>query len=515
VRPDWRFTLKPLPLIALNLITLVASNAAVRADSMSDGDPTVGGSLISGIQRADMNTAVRPQDDLFEYSNGTWLRDVPIPPDRSRYGVDSMMTERSLLQQRELIEAARTSVNHEARKVGYLYASFMDPDRIEHAGVKPLEMELRRIAAIKHVRDIRPLMAHLDGIGVNTPIGTSVYPDSKRSTQYAFWLSQNGLGLPDRDYYLSDDAKLTDFRRKYRAHVEKMLALLGDTQAAQEADSIFALETAIAKIQWTKVANRDPQKTYNPQTLSQLAALAPQLDWQAYLAKAGLSKPLPTLIVRQPDYLRRLSELLQITPLATWKEYLRFRLLSSSAPYLARAFVDEDFAFNERVLRGTPQIQERWKRGCELVDRLIGEASGKLYVEKYFPPQSKARVVELVGNLLEAYAESIDHLDWMSPITRTEAQAKLRKINVKIGYPNQWRDYTKLTISPADLLGNVFRGRQFESNRQLMQLGGPIDRNEWRMTAPTVDAYYNASMNEILAPSSNSNRIRIRQRNTG
>jgi putative endopeptidase len=495
-----RSAVKPYFFLAINLIMLVASNAAVRADTRSDGDPITGGSPMTGIQRADMNTAVRPQDDLFEYSNGTWLRDVPIPPDRSSYGVDSIMTERSLVQQRELIESARTSVDPEARKVSDLYASFMDEERIEHEGVKPLEAEFKRIAAIKHVRDLGPLIAHLDRIGVNTPIGTYIYPDSKRSTRYAFWLSQSGLGLPDRDYYLSDDAKLTDFRSKYRAHIEKMLVLLGDTQAAQEADDILALEREMAKIQWTKVANRDPQTTYNPLTLSQLAALAPQLDWQVYLVKAGLPNPLPTLIVRQPDYLRGLSELLQNTPLATWKEYLRFRVLSSSAPYLTRAFVDEDFAFNEGVLRGTPQIQERWKRGCELVDRLIGEASGKLYVAKYFPPQSKARIDELVGNLLKAYSQSIDHLDWMSAITKTEAQAKLRKINVKIGYPNQWRDYTKLMISPVDLLGNVTRGQQFESNRQLAQLGSPIDRNEWRMTAPTVNAYYNPGMNEIVFP---------------
>lgn len=447
-----------------------------------------------------MDTAVRPQDDFFEYSNGIWLRDVPIPPDRSRYGVDSMMTERSLLQQRELIESARTSVDPEVRKVGDLYASFMDEERIEYEGVKPLKVELARIAVIKHVRDIGALLAHFDRIGVNTPIGTSIFPDSKRSTQYAFWLSQGGLGLPDRDYYLSTDAKLTDFRLKYRAHIEKMLVLLGDTQAAQEADHILALETAMAKIQWTKVANRDPQKTYNPQTVSQLTALAPQLDWRIFLVKAGLTKPLPTLIVRQPDYLRGLSELLQNAPLATWKQYLRFRLLSSSAPYLSRAFVDEDFAFNEGVLRGTPQIQERWKRGCELVDRLIGEVSGKMYVAKYFPPQSKERIDELVGNLLKAYAQSIDRLDWMSAETKVEAQAKLRKINVKIGYPNQWRDYSKLSISPTDLLGNVFRGQEFESNRKLAQLGGPIDRNEWGMTTPTVNAYHDQGMNEIVFP---------------
>jgi putative endopeptidase len=492
--------LKPLFLIALSLVLLVTSSVPMRADSTPDGDSVAAGSLISGIQRADMNTAARPQDDLFEYSNGTWLREVPIPPDRSEYGVESIMTERSLLQQRELVESARNSVDPEARKVGDLYASFIDEARIEREGIKPIRAELQQIAAIRSVKDIGPLMARFDRIGVQSPIHAYIYPDAKRSTQYAFWLTQSGLGLPDRDYYLSDDARLIEFRAKYRTHIEKMLVLLGDTQAAKEAENILALETAMAKIQWTKVANRDSQKTYNPETLVQLATLAPQFAWQYYLAKVGLPAPLPTLIVRQPDYLRGLSELLQNSPLSTWKEYLRFRMLSSSAPYLPRAFVDEDFAFNEGVLRGTPRIQERWKRGCELVDQLIGEASGKMYVAKYFPPQSKASIDELVGNLLKAYSQSIDYLDWMSPITKTEAQAKLRKINVKIGYPNQWRDYTKLVISPTDLLGNVTRGWEFESNRQLAQLGGPIDRNEWRMTTPTVNAYYNPGMNEIVFP---------------
>jgi predicted metalloendopeptidase len=487
-------------LVAISMVILCAFLATALAQSTADSVSTSADVSVSGIDKTEMNTAVRPQDDLFEYSNGAWLRDVPIPPDRSSYGVDSIMTEQSLLQQRGIIESARTSTDAEARKVADLYESFMDESRIEHLGLKPLKAELQRIAAITRIRDIGPTIAHLDRIGVNSPFGAYVAPDSRHATQYALWLAQDGLGMPDRDYYLSDDAKLADVRTKYRAHIEKLLLLAGDARAEEEANDILALETAMARIQWTKVADRDPQKTYNPQTIAQLAQLAPHFDWHTYLARAGLSTPLPTLIVRQPDYLRGLSDLLQNTPLAHWKEYLRFRILSSRAPYLSRAFVDEDFSFNEGVVRGTPQLQERWKRGCQLVDRLIGEASGKLYVAKYFPPQSKARIDELVGNLLKAYAQSIDQLEWMDPITKVEAQAKLRKINVKIGYPNKWRDYSKLMISPTDLLGNVTRGQEFETNRKLALLGGPIDRNEWRMTTPTVNAYYNASMNEIVFP---------------
>jgi putative endopeptidase len=349
-------------LTSIGCAALLAAAAAARADS----------ALISGIQNADMDTTARPQDDLFQFANGTWLRTVPIPPDRSRYGVDSLMSERSLIQQRELIEAAQHSTDPQARKVGDLYASYMDEARIEHEGAKPIQSELKRITAITQRAELGSMLAHLDRIGIVSPIGTSVQPDAKHSTQYAFWLSQSGLGLPDREYYLSADAHLVEFRTKYRQHIEKMLALLGDQDTGTQAAAIIALETAMAKIQWTRVANRDPQKTYNPQTVAQLSQLAPHIDWTRYFGEVGISANLPTLIVRQPDYLQGLSGLIQSTPLSTWKAYLRFRLLSGRAPYLSHAFVDEDFAFNQGILRGTPRIQERWKRGCRLVDRFIG-----------------------------------------------------------------------------------------------------------------------------------------------
>jgi len=279
-----------------------------------------------------------------------------------------------------------------------------------------------------------------------------------------------------------------------------MLHLLGDAGAGKEADKIVALETAMAKLQWTRVANRDAQKTYNPKTLSQLEKEAPAIDWNGYFTAAGLTSALPTMVIRQPDYLQGLSGLIESTPIKTWSTYFRYRVLSSRAPFLSRAFVDEDFAFNQGVLQGTQQAPDRWKRGTQLVDRLVGEASGKLYVAKYFPPATKARIDELVRNLLKAYSASIDQLPWMSAATKVEAQAKLRKINVKIGYPDHWRDYSALQISPDDLLGNVRRAQQFERNRKLVQLAGPVDRTEWNMTAPTVNAYYNPSVNEIVFP---------------
>jgi putative endopeptidase len=455
---------------------------------------------VSGIQTADMNKAGRPQNDFYDYANGAWLRRVQIPPDRSRFGVDVVMTEQSLAQLHELIEGARSSSDPDARKVADLYDSFMDEARIEQQAARPLQPELESIDALKRPEDLSPLMAQFGRLGISMPIDMSVVPDSKRSTQYALWFSQGGLGLPDRDYYLSDDPKLLGFRKKYREHIAKMLALLGDAHAAEEAGRIIALETAMARIQWTRVANRDPQKTYNPQTPAQLKQLAPSMDWGGYFAKAGAPDQLPTLIVQQPDYLGGLSGLIAATPLSTWKEYLRFRLLSDSAPYLSQAFVEENFAFTRGVLQGTPKNQDRWKRGCELVDQLIGEASGKLYVAKYFPPKAKVRIDELVANLLKAYAQSVDQLTWMSEATKVEARAKLAKINVKVGYPKRWRNYGKLVILPSDLIGNLRRGESFEYDRKLAQLGGPIDRDEWQMSAPTVNAYYDPQLNEIVFP---------------
>ena len=478
------------PFFTLSSAALLLSASMALADSAP----------ISGIQTADMDKTVRPQDDLFQYANGTWLRGVAIPPDRASYGVDSMMTEHSLLQQRDLIEAAQISADPEARKVSDLYSSYMNEAQVERLGSKPLRAELLLVAGIKHAGDIGPLMGYLDRIGIASPLATAVRPDSKHSAQYAFWITQSGLGLPDREYYLSDDARLVEFRTRYRQHVEKMLHLLGDGAAGKEADKIVALETAIAKLQWTRVANRDAQKTYNPKTLAQLAQEAPAINWNGYFTKAGLTSALPTLVIRQPDYLQGLSNLIEATPMETWSAYFRYRVLSSRAPFLPRAFVEEDFAFNQGVLQGTQQPPDRWKRGTQLVDRLLGEASGKLYVAMYFPPATKARIDELVQNLLKAYAVSIEQLPWMSAATKAEAQAKLRKINVKIGYPDHWRDYSALKILPDDLLGNVRRAQEFERNRKLTQLGGPVDRAEWNMTAPTVNAYYNPSVNEIVFP---------------
>jgi putative endopeptidase len=472
---------------------------AVLVSPASRSDDGAGG-RVSGVLLGNLNRASRPQDDLFDFANGTWLRDVPIPADRSRYGVDSLMLERSLVQQRALLEHISPDADASTRKAGVLYASFMDDSRLERERLAPLAEDLKAIRSIRTLADASAILGRLESMGVSTPIDMYVQPDAKDTKRYALWITQGGLGLPDRDYYTNTDQRFSAIREKYRTHIATILRLAGDPQPERQAAIIFALEAGIAQIQWTVVNRRDPEKTYNPRSLSAINSIAPSVDWERYIEAAGVARPSPLLIVRQPDYLQALSALLRASPLASWREYLRFRLLSDSAPYLTAAFVDEDFAFNEGVLHDTPKLPERWKRGCELVDRLMGDALGKLYVDRFFPVSSKVRVDEMVRGLFNAYADSIQHLGWLSPATREQALIKLDKIQVRIGYPAEWHDYSALTIEPKDLWGNVYRGRKFEMQRQLSKLTGTVDRGEWEMTAPTVDAGYTPGTNSIEFP---------------
>jgi predicted metalloendopeptidase len=338
-------------------------------------------------------------------------------------------------------------------------------------------------------------------MGVTVPFELSIDQDSRRSTEYAAGFYQSGLGMPDRDYYLAQkDPKLASIRAAYRQHIERMLSVAGDASAAANADAILALETALARVQWTKVANRDPIKTYNKTAITKLAALTPGFEWRSYLDESGLGSRVSTVIVSQPSYMRGFGTILARTPLPTWKAYFRWHLLRAYGRYLDERFVDESFGFDGKVLRGIPENRPRWKRGVMVVETSLGFALGKLYAAKYFPPESKARMQVLVANLRDAYRDSIEKLDWMGPATRREAQDKLAKLTTKIGYPDKWRDYSSLEIRRDDLVGNVMRGVAFEYARNLNKLGKPIDRDEWFMTPQTVNAYYNPSMNEIVFP---------------
>ncbi|MCU6497816.1 M13 family peptidase [Rugamonas sp. A1-17] len=460
---------------------------------------------VSGIDTQYIDAGVRPQDDFYRYLNGGWLKTAQIPEDKSSWGTFAKLRDDVLPQLRAIIEAAEADktrkAGSDAQKIGDMYASFMDEKKLESLGVKPLAGELNRIRAIKDKKAFPMLIAHLGEIGVSAPYGLYVSQDARESTRYAVGISQSGLGLPDRDYYLKkDDAKLAGTLVKYEAHVARILALGGDKHAAASAKAVVALETALAEAQWTKVENRDPVKRYNKMPIAKLAELAPGYDWQHALAAAGVANKVDYVIVNQPSYLGGFNAVLDKTDLAAWKSYFEWQLLRRASPYLSKDFADAHFDFYSTVLTGVAVKPPRWKSAVGLVENSLGEVLGKLYVGQYFPPERKARMEELVKNLLASYKSSIDTLDWMSPETKREAQAKLAKFTPKIGYPNKWRDYSSLAIVKGDLVGNAMRASVFSHQRMINKLGKPVDREEWGMTPQTINAYYNATMNEIVFP---------------
>lgn len=486
------------------LSTLSLSLIAAFANAADPGKPAA---PVSGIEVQYIDPAVRAQDDFFAYLNGNWLKTTEIPADKSSWGSFAKLRDDTLPQLRALIEAAQKDKNKKAgsekQKIGDLYASFMDEARLEQLGYKPLAGELQRIRSLRDKKAVPAMIAHLSQIGVSVPYAILVGQDARESTRYAAYITQSGLGMPDRDYYLKhDDAKLADTRAKYERHVEKVLAMAGEKNAAAAARAIVDFETRLAEVQWTKVENRDPVKRYNKVEISGLDALTPGYDWKVALASAGIANKVDYVIVNQPSYLKGFNEVLAKTELATLKSYFEWQLLRSYSDYLSKDFVDTDFAFYGTVLTGVTQNRPRWKIGVSTVETALGEAVGKLYVAEHFPAERKARMEVLVKNLLEAYKQSIDTLDWMGPETRKEAQAKLAKFTSKIGYPNKWRDYSMLRIDRNDLVGNVMRARTFGYKRNINKLGKPIDREEWGMTPQTVNAYYNATMNEIVFPAS-------------
>jgi putative endopeptidase len=498
--------LRPTPLArALVLAAALASvGSPLLATTPADEAPPPGPGR-SGIELTSIDPQVRAQDDFYRHVNEGWMRTHEIPADRAGWGGFSQLDEATRARVREVVEAAVNDPNRrpgsEAQKIADLYTGFLDEARLDALGLKPLEPEFARVDALADKRALPALIAALNRTGVGTPLDVQVHQDAKDASVYVVDVQQSGLGLPDRDYYLkADDKRLAEVRAKYAAHVEKMLSLAGDRDAAASARAIVALETALAQVQWTKVQNRDPVKTYNRMTVAQLQQLAPGFDWQAWMRAFGIEGKVDWLVVSQPTYFAGLSKVLQDTPLATWKAYFRWHVLSSYASLLGKPFAQQQFAFYGTVLQGVPQEQPRWKRALRMVEANVGEAVGKLYVAKYFRPQDKARADELVGNLLRAYRQSIDTLDWMGPETKKQAQLKLSTFNPKIGYPRTWRDYSALEIRPGDLVGNVMRGREFETRRQLAKLGRPVDRDEWFMLPEQINAYYNPELNEIVFP---------------
>ncbi len=457
--------------------------------------------LASGIDASAMDRSIRPQDDLFRYVNGTWLANTPFPAEYASAGIGIMLFEKAQADvQAILLEAAAAGdkATPDMRRLGDMYTSFMDEKTVEERGAGPLKPLFADIAAIDGPVALARFFGRAQGLGISVPIGVYVYPDARNSTHNVAYLSQDGLGMPNRDYYLREDKEYVEFRSKYVDYLAKLFTLAGQPDGAARAAKILELETRIATDQWTPVQNRDPVATYNRHGFDSAAALAPDFDWKAYHAASGL--PAGDFIVRQPTYATALGKHMTAADLAVWKDYLIVRTIGAYARVLSSGFVEASFDFNSRTLRGTEALRPRWKRAVQETDGAMGEAIGAAYVERHFPPEAKARMEQLVRNLLAEFDRGIDSLDWMSDATKAEAHTKLRKINVKIAYPDKWRDYSGLEIRPGDLAGNVMRSNQFEWNWQAARAGQPKDPTEWFMTPQTVNAYYLPTNNEIVFP---------------
>ncbi len=479
-----------------------ADAGARAAQAAADNQPRA--KKIEGFDIKALDQRADPCTDFYQYACGTWLANNPIPPDQSSWGRFNELAERNreilreILEQSSVPDPKRSAVE---QKIGDYYATCMDEAAINNLGVKPLQPELERIAAIPNKEALVDDIVFLHKLGVNALFEFGSGQDFKDSSQVIAQADQGGLGLPDRDYYLKTDAKSVELRKQYVAHVEKMLQLLGQPRekAAQDAASIMKIETVLAKASLDRVSRRDPQKIYHKLTKQQLETLSPSFSWPKYFQGVG-TPPIESLNVAVPEFFQEMSALLRTTPLADWKTYLRWHLLHSSAAVLPTAFVNEDFEFYRKTLTGAKELRPRWKRCADFADSDLGEALGQKYVEKTFGAEGKARTLRMVQALERALVRDISGLDWMTPTTKKQALEKLHAITNKIGYPDKWRDYTSLTIVRGDALGNSQRSNTFEFKRQLAKIGKPVDRTEWQMSPPTVNAYYDPQMNNINFP---------------
>jgi putative endopeptidase len=456
-----------------------------------------------------MNPEIRPQDDLFGHVNGRWLDTVEIPADRSSWGPGVQLQETSELQVRAIIaelaegisqDAPGTDgISEDARKIAALYTSFMDELTAEKRGLEPVRSQLQAVAEIADTRQLAAFLGELQrrgGAGLFLPFVTT---DAGNSERYLVYIDQGGLGLPDESYYR--DGKFADVRAKYVGYLTELFTLAEHREPAADAQAVLDLETRLAAGHWERAETRDIQKIYNLTGLDELIGLAPEFDWHAYIAAlGGSSATIAETVVLEPSYLAHMSSVLAEVPIEQWRSWAVARVLRAASPFLSEALVRTDFEFYGSVLNGTPELRPRWKRAVAFVESAMGEAVGREYVARHFPPASKAMMNELVGNLLQAYRQSISQLTWMTEATKERAYDKLAAFRSKIGYPDRFRDYSALQVNPDDLLGNAHAAAAFETDRQLAKIGSPVDRDEWHMLPQTVDAYYNPGTNEICFP---------------
>ena len=457
-----------------------------------------------GFDTANLDRTCKPCDDFYQFAMGGWMKANPIPPEYPIWGSFSQLADRNQQNLREILEAAATSkaaAGTNEQKIGDFYSSCMDTTAIDAAGAKPIEPELTQIAAVQTLADLESETARLHRQGVGVLFRFNSTQDAKDSSEVIGAAFQGGLGLPEREYYLRPDEKSQKLREDYVKHVANMFVLLGDSAdvSAAEALTVMKIETALATASMKNTDLRDPDKTYHKMTVAELKALTPGFSWESYFKAVGHPE-LKQINVAQPDFFKALDAQLTATSIADWKTYLRWHLVNSAAPGLAEKFVNEDFDFRGKTLTGAKEIQPRWKRCVQSTDRNLGEALGQLYVQKYFPPAAKARALEMVHNLLAALRDDLGTLPWMGPETRAQATAKLQAFAVKIGYTDRWRDYSALKIDRRSYAENVVRASEFDFARRLNKIGKPVDRTEWGMTPPTVNAYNNSNMNEIVFP---------------
>jgi putative endopeptidase len=448
-----------------------------------------------GFDEAGMDRSVAPGDNFYEFANGTWAKNTPIPPDKSNYGMFTVLDDLSRERTKSIIEGQAQDPDS---KIGNAYASFVDEAGIEARGLAPFEPWLSEVRGIKSKKDLAALYSDADRLAIDIPFAMFIGQDRKASDQYALNVLQGGLGMPDRDYYLSKDPKLTDTKAKYLQHMTNVLSLAGEANAAARAKAVLDFETRIAQVHWTKADSRDVDKTYNKISLAEMRKLAPGFDFPTLVKADGAN--VDHVIVFQPSAFKGIAALIGKTPLPVLRDQLLIRSLDSYAAYLPRKFDRENFDFYGTTLNGTPEQEARWKRGVDFTVGALGDGVSKLYVAKYFPPETKAAADALVKNIIGAMDRRIDKLDWMSSETKAKAHAKLAAFTPKIGYPSQWRDMGGLMIDRNDVLGNAMRSNRFEHEYEIGKLGGPIRRWEWGMTPMTINAYSNPTMVEIVFP---------------
>ena len=457
-----------------------------------------------GLDRRNMDPSTDPCEDFYQYANGKWLERDPIPADHSAWGISNEMRERNYVLLREILEEAAEAGAEKGtnkQKVGDFWRTSMDTEKIEKQGLGPLAADLERIAAIETGDNLQALLRDTHVEGTTLLFDPAVFQDLMNSEQYIVYATQGGLGLPDRDYYTREDEESAELRHKYVAHVSNMLQLLGDSKEAADAAAaaILALETRLAEASLTNVELRDPANYYNIKSVAEAVEATPAFSWTRYFGALGLGD-LETFSYAHPKFFAEMNAALEEEPLDLWKSYLRFHLASGFAEHLSEEFVDEDFDFYQRTLRGAEELRPRWKRMVDLTSSAMGEVLGQVYVERAFPPETKARADEMIENLRAAVRTRIQGLEWMGEETKAKALEKVSTFVSKIGYPDEWRDYSKLEIGTDSHLANVRAANAFEMRRNLDKIGQPIDRNEWGMSPQTIDAYYNPVMNEIVFP---------------